>query len=158
MNKADRQETIVITHRDHSILPASPDIRDLNLIHPCSSSSSKTSSSSSSRMTSSKSEDRNKTRDDGSTPYFNPEEGYTMATHVIRPPPSSSSSSGQRGDVEVVYQSTNPCLPIRSDTVLGIARLERYVVPSCSPSTSSLLFDALNQAPLRVASIKGLPP
>lgn len=158
MNKADRQETIVITHRDHSILPNNPDIRDLNLIHPCSSSSSKTPSSSSSRMTSSKSEDRNKTRDDGSTPYFNPSEGYTMATHVIRPPPSSSSSrSGQRGEVEVVYQSTNPCLPIRSDTVLGIARLERYVVPSCFPSSSFLPFGALNQAPLRVASIKGLP-
>ena len=50
-----------------------------------------------------------------------------MATHVIRSPPSGfGSGSGSRGR-EQVYQSTNPCLSISSQTVLGIARLERYV-------------------------------
>ena len=56
-----------------------------------------------------------------------------MATHVIRSPPSgtgsgSGSGSGSgTGGREQVYQSTNPCLSISSETVLGIARLERYV-------------------------------
>jgi len=60
-----------------------------------------------------------------------------MATHVIRPPIPSSSrtlSLGMRIGGEV-YQSTNPCLPIDSDLVLGIARLERYVLSSCYNSS-----------------------
>jgi hypothetical protein len=109
--KADRQETIVITHRDSSILPPSADIRDINLIHP----SQTSSPSSSSSMTSTKS----RTRSKEGTPHFEPEEGYTMATHVMRPPTSSRS-----GDV---YQTTNPCLAINPDLVLGTALLERYV-------------------------------
>jgi hypothetical protein len=125
----------VITHRDSSILPNTPDIRDLNLIHPSPSPSFSSSSSSSSNP--SKSESMSK----AGTPHFQPEEGYTMATHVIRPPvPSSSrtSNSGRRIGGEV-YQSTNPCLDIKPDLVLGIARLERYVVPFSSSRSSYLL-------------------
>lgn len=44
-----------------------------------------------------------------------------MATHVIVPPPSVS----RNGSREVVYQTTNPCLPINPDLVLGTALLER---------------------------------
>ena len=50
-----------------------------------------------------------------------------MATHVIRSPPSGSGSGSGTGGRDQVYQSTNPCLSISSETVLGIARLERYV-------------------------------
>jgi hypothetical protein len=51
-----------------------------------------------------------------------------MATHVIRSPiPSSSRSNLSVRIGGEVYQSTNPCLPIHPDLVLGIARLERYV-------------------------------
>lgn len=113
------QETIVITHRDSSVLPNAPDIRDLNLIHP--SPSPSTSNSRKSETSISKE----------GTPHFHPEEGYTMATHVIRPPIRSLSSTSTRIGGEV-YQSTNPCSPINPDLVLGIARLERYVHPSSS--------------------------
>jgi len=118
---SSQQETIVITHRDSTILPNTPDIRDLNLIHP----SPSTSSSNSRKSDTPISKD--------STPHFLPEEGYTMATHVIRPPIPSLSSTSMRIDGEV-YQSTNPCLPINPELVLGIARLERYVhySPSCT--------------------------
>ena len=69
-----------------------------------------------------------------------------MATHVIRPPTSSirsnSNSNRSRTGIEggsgEVYQSTNPCLPINPDLVLGIARLERYV-PSSFPLPLSFL-------------------
>lgn len=113
----------MITHRDSSILPTTPDIRDLNLIHP-----------SPSRSNSRKS-DTSISKE--STPHFLPEEGYTMATHVMRPPIHSLSSTSSRIGGEV-YQSTNPCLPINPDMVLGIARLERYVHYSSS-HTSYLL-------------------
>ena len=42
-----------------------------------------------------------------------------MGTHIVHPP------KRQRG-LTPVLQSTNPVLPIQADTVLGIARLERY--------------------------------
>jgi hypothetical protein len=67
-----------------------------------------------------------------------------MATHVIRSPVSSSSrpksnSNCSRSRIEggggEVYQSTNPCLDINPDLVLGIARLERYVLLSRPPSS-----------------------
>jgi hypothetical protein len=60
-----------------------------------------------------------------------------MATHVIGSPISSSSRSNLNSNLRIggeVYQSTNPCLPIHPDLVLGIARLERYVLLSRPPS------------------------
>jgi hypothetical protein len=68
-----------------------------------------------------------------------------MATHVIRPPtpsPSRSNLSVRIGGE--VYQSTNPCLPIHPDLVLGIARLERYVVPFSSSHSSYLPHNRLS--------------
>jgi hypothetical protein len=44
-----------------------------------------------------------------------------MATHVMHPPASL------RGKVAPVLQTTNPVVPIDPASVLGIARLERYV-------------------------------
>jgi len=106
------QETIVITHRDSSILPHHADIRDINLIHPNRSTS----------KTSTKSGPRSQSKE-GLTPHFEPDEGYTMATHVIRP--SSISGASHRGGA--VYQTTNPLMPIDQELVLGTALLERYV-------------------------------
>jgi hypothetical protein len=114
---ADYKETIVVTHRDSSILPEQADVRDINLIHP---NFNRSSDSTKSRKKSIPNENKEKEE----TPYLDPNEGYTMATHVIRPPCSYSSTGG------AVYQTTNPCLPIQRDSILGIARLERYVLSS----------------------------
>ena len=100
-----------MTHRDWSILPLEPDIRDINLVLPT---------------------DRIPRDDDAKhprpatpayalvskpgTPHFSPTSGYTQATHVIRPPTR---------DAEPVLQTTNPIVPINPDAILGVARLER---------------------------------
>jgi hypothetical protein len=89
-------------------------VRDINLIHPSSNRSLNFTKSQKKSIL-------NENEEKGETPYFDPNEGYTMATHVIRPH-SSCDSTGS-----AVYQTTNPCLPIQTDSVLGIARLERYV-------------------------------
>lgn len=44
-----------------------------------------------------------------------------MGTHVIEPP------RHLRSQVEEVYQTTNPVVPIDPATVLAISQLERYV-------------------------------
>ena len=67
-----------------------------------------------------------------------------MATHVIRSPKPSSSRSNLNSNLRIggeVYQSTNPCLPINPDLVLGIARLELYVPFFLPPTFSVLTFD-----------------
>ncbi|CAK9786435.1 FAD/NAD(P)-binding domain-containing protein [Cutaneotrichosporon oleaginosum] len=106
------RDTIVVTHRDRSVLPATPDIRDINLVQPapresagddtpelasCASSAPSSPCPSPAEV----------------TPFFAPELGYTMATHVVAPP-----------GVEPVLQTTNPAVPIGGE-LLGVARLER---------------------------------
>lgn len=104
----------MVTHLDTSVLPSSSqDVRDINLVLP-------SSESSSSRLHRGISNDQAEKTSD--TPHFAPEQGYTMATHVMRDP---------RGR-EQVYQTTNPVMPINKELVLGIAKLERYVPPSPS--------------------------
>ncbi|TYJ51116.1 hypothetical protein B9479_008331, partial [Cryptococcus floricola] len=105
------RETIVINHRDTSLLPSSPDRRSINLHLPSSPSSSPSSSSSAPPPAE---------EDEGKTPFFPPsgESVYTMATEVIVPPQGS-------GGGEVVLQTTNPVVPIAREKVLSVSRLER---------------------------------
>lgn len=106
------RDTIVVTHRDRAVLPVPSDVRDINLVQPMvpdvpgdttpeleSGASSAASSPCPTPC--------------GISPFFAPEQGYTMATHVVAPP-----------GVEPVLQTTNPAIPIGGE-LLGIARLER---------------------------------
>lgn len=100
--RADAKDTVVVTHRDRSVLPSSGDIRTINFTLPSSFDTTHPSSM--------------------STPYLppTPSHVYTMGTHVIQPPAGLA-------DEEEIYQTTNPIIPIKPDCVLGVARLERYV-------------------------------
>ncbi|ODO10425.1 hypothetical protein I350_01020 [Cryptococcus amylolentus CBS 6273] len=104
------RETIVINHRDTSLLPSSPDRRSINLHLPSSPSSSSSSSSAPPPAQ----------ENEGETPFFHAsgESVYTMATEVIVPPQGSSGG-------EVVLQTTNPVVPIAREKVLSVSRLER---------------------------------
>lgn len=139
------RDTIAVTHRDASVLPAGADVRDINLVQPAGadagaaqvkeakvaaarrSSESEPESelvvppltpaaSDSSAQTSPCPTPRTLPPSLGVTPYFPPSGPvYTMATHVIAPGPG----------VAPVLQTTNPVVPVDADSVLGIARLER---------------------------------
>lgn len=114
----------MVTHRDPSVLPSSnTDIKDINLIHPGSHTPQK--SSKANKLNPGHHERSSEVEME--TPYFDPEDGYTMATHVINLPDSSQPA---------VYQTTNPLVPIDRELVLGIARLERYVYFLTESTTS----------------------
>lgn len=131
---ADIQETIVVTHRDSSVLPPSQNVRTINftlpLLHPTDTSFAGTSAqipslsfTPSSPSTSTSSEPQTPISDeplDSVVPYFepSPKKIYTMGTHVIVPP------KGCQGE-STVYQTTNPVIPIDSASVLGVVTLER---------------------------------
>lgn len=51
---------------------------------------------------------------------------YTMATHVLPTPASTPKSSSEDTPIRV-YQTTNPIVAPREDTILSVARLERAV-------------------------------
>ncbi|WVQ70536.1 hypothetical protein IAR50_000055 [Cryptococcus sp. DSM 104548] len=103
------RETIVINHRDTSLLPPSSDQRSINLYLPSPSASSPS---------------QNREME---TPFFAPshETVYTMATEVIAPP--------QGGDV--VLQTTNPVVPIASGKILSVSKLERALALTNPTST-----------------------
>lgn len=99
------QSTIVVNHRDPSVLPASQlDHRDLNLVR-CPAPPAAAAALSEKA---------------GTLNHFPPtrDESFTMATHIMRCP-----IAGQ----PPVYQTTNPIVPIDPSKVLSIAKLERYV-------------------------------
>ena len=110
---APLQKTIVVNHTSASVLPTpASDVREINLLRcpnpPSSSSSSSVSSSPASLER---------------LDYFPPTQGstYTQSTHILYPPPSHASTHG------LVYQTTNPIMPIPKETVLAVAHLERSV-------------------------------
>ncbi|BEI89149.1 uncharacterized protein CcaverHIS019_0205110 [Cutaneotrichosporon cavernicola] len=106
------RDTIVVTHRDRAVLPIPEDVRDINLVQPATpdvpgDATPELASGASSAPSSPCPTPR------GITPFFAPEQGYTMATHLVAPP-----------GVEPVLQTTNPAVPIGGE-LLGVARLER---------------------------------
>ncbi|WWD20562.1 hypothetical protein CI109_105038 [Kwoniella shandongensis] len=118
LGKVQYRETIVITHRDTSILPPIANRRDINLFLPPASASSSSSRRTKSPSSPSLPSNHNLSQHTASTPLFDPSEKgiYTMATQIIQSP---------RGDLEPVLQTTNPVIPINPNKVLSISRLER---------------------------------
>jgi len=130
----DVQETIVVTHRDDSVLPPVNDRRTINftlpLVFPSHGSNTTTrqipslsftpSSPSSSSGSSGPATPISGEQLDTIVPYFppTPEIIYTMGTHIVNPP---STHRNERP----IYQTTNPVVPICSSSVLAIATLER---------------------------------
>lgn len=96
--------TIVINHTDGTLMPDAPkDRRDLNLI--CLDTTQTSPSPTADPI------------DENCVPP-----SYTMATHVQYPPPECPSH------FPAVYQTTNPILAPRPDSILSVARLERAVL------------------------------
>jgi len=117
------QETIVITHRDWSVLPAEADRRDINLYLPTLPPPSPPEDEAE-LWTGNSKPGPSTPSPFGRMPYFEPchDAIYTMATHIIRPPPSL-----RRRGVEDVLQTTNPVISIDAEKVLGVAKMERSV-------------------------------
>lgn len=98
--------TIVINHTDDSLLPENPsDRRDLNLI----------------RMSddASRSKPLSPSSEPGSL-CVSP--SYTMATHRLRKPSNADSRAS------AVFQTTNPIVSPREESVLSIAKMERAIL------------------------------
>lgn len=131
------RNTIVVTHRDHNVLPTT-DIKDINLVVPPTPEASDDSPSQTPALSSPSSTTPSSTPSSGpsspcpspirQTPYFEPSASqlYTMATHLVRAP----------GDL--VLQTTNPVIPIDGAKILGLARLERAL-----PLSDERTLDAL---------------
>ncbi|KAH8101635.1 hypothetical protein BXZ70DRAFT_106039 [Cristinia sonorae] len=103
-------KSIVVNHTDSTLMPENHhDRRDLNLI----------------TFASSPSEETKPLGDEHEELCVPP--SYTMATHIVPTPVSTPKSSPE--DIPVrVYQTTNPIIAPREDTILSVARLERAVV------------------------------
>ncbi|KAI0074799.1 hypothetical protein K474DRAFT_1600937 [Panus rudis PR-1116 ss-1] len=106
-------QSIVINHTDESLLPPVPrDRRELNLIRADPSSLP--------------------SHPSNREPYPNSDlcvpPSYTMATHVITIPSPSSPSTKTSNSTPKVYQTTNPIIPPRRDSILSVAKMERAVV------------------------------
>jgi hypothetical protein len=97
--------SIVINHTDGSLLPDTrADVRDLNLI-----------------TLASDAKLLNHPQGDENPPLcISP--SYTMATHILPIP------KGYPLNQPTVYQTTNPIIPPKKDTVLSVATLERAIV------------------------------
>lgn len=96
------RDTVVVNHTDSTLLPDDPrDRRDLNLI--C--------------MDRDPAVCQEKRWSSTTVPS-----SYTMATHVLRPP------KGYPTHLPAVYQTTNPIIPPREESVLSVAKLERAVL------------------------------
>jgi hypothetical protein len=130
-----------MTHRDTSILPSKSNQREINLLTPQLPSTSTTTRRSRSFVNTNCEDetpplsptDSITTSQESSRPptpvyhYFPPRLGsiYTMANHVINPPKGLYNDGRE---VESVIQSTNPVLEIEEDSILAVARLERYAL------------------------------
>jgi hypothetical protein len=115
MNK----DTVVVTHRDISILPAAThDIRDIDLLQPVWP-TIPTPSSSSHTIASKDDKHSHMPRADcfPATPD-SLAQTYTSGTHLIRPPAHFASQAP-------VLQTTNPVVPIDPRHVLATARMRR---------------------------------
>lgn len=104
--------TVVVNHTDELLLPAHPsDRRDLNLV--CA--------------------EPGATDHSPSSSIHKPDSicvppNYTMATHIVRGPSSSKDPSRS----PVIFQTTNPIFPPRSESILSTAIIERAVLTSDS--------------------------
>jgi len=96
------RDTVVVNHTDSTLLPDEPrDRRELNLI--CIDSDLAVCQK----------------KSWGSVTVSS---SYTMATHVLRPP------QGYPTHLPAVYQTTNPIIPPKEESVLSVAKLERAVL------------------------------
>ncbi|KAF8973825.1 splicing factor, Prp19-binding domain-containing protein [Flammula alnicola] len=96
---------IVINHTDGSLLPDSErDVRDLNLISLGSDTNFQS------------------YLEAKETPALCVSPSYTMATHILRTP------KGYPINQPTVYQTTNPIIPPKKDSILSVATLERAIV------------------------------
>lgn len=112
--------SIVINHTDGTLMPEDDrDRRDLNLI-----------TSVSRGLQSSPDDQKVAEKPDDSEDLCVPST-YTMATHILPTPAPSPDSTpkSEAGDTPIrIYQTTNPIVPPREDSILSVARLERAVV------------------------------
>jgi microfibrillar-associated protein 1 len=112
----ETRPSVVINHTDDSLLPDHDrDIRELNLITATSRTSLGT------------------TPDSKAIPLFHVPETYTMATQVLRRPKEYSRAQPH------VFQSTNPIISPRQESIMSIAKLERAVVTKESKKSLGLL-------------------
>ncbi|KAI9633634.1 uncharacterized protein MKK02DRAFT_34559 [Dioszegia hungarica] len=134
LSEVEYRETIVVTHRDRSILPGKADQREINLSTPLSTTprgftqdedvAMTPALSTSSSVSSPGPSSPGSPSPYGQIPFFAPRDGcvYTMGTHIV-PPPASLRQQGI--DVAEVLQTTNPVCPIDAETVLAVSRMER---------------------------------
>lgn len=110
-------KSVVVNHTDASLMPADErDRRDLNLI------------TFATQPQTSKTTEKEREEEEPSQDLCVPS-SYTMATHVLPPPPPPPKSKSDSTDTPIrIYQTTNPILSPREDTVLSVATLERAVV------------------------------
>ncbi|TCD69948.1 hypothetical protein EIP91_005537 [Steccherinum ochraceum] len=105
-------KSIVVNHTDSTLMPEDErDRRDLNLITFDPQSELGT-----------KQEKENEPAESICVPA-----SYTMATHVLPTPASTPTSSPEDTPIRV-YQTTNPIIAPKEDSILSVARLERAVV------------------------------
>lgn len=112
------KETIVVTHRDTSILPSSPhDVKDIDLLQPL-----WPTALGSTSIPPKQHEVTKRAPVHSATAYPSEptslQEAYTSGTHLIRPPAHFASQAP-------VLQTTNPISPISPAHILAEARLER---------------------------------
>ncbi|KAG8897554.1 hypothetical protein FRB99_008064 [Tulasnella sp. 403] len=111
------RENIVVTHTDDRLLPHDrKDRRDLNLVRVLNPSSSIIPSP----------------RNDQCV-----QPDFTMATHVINPPSPRNSFSTQN---RPIYQTTNPILPPRPETIISVSRMQRALLTTNSKLALRAIF------------------
>ncbi|WVQ95727.1 hypothetical protein IAU59_002826 [Kwoniella sp. CBS 9459] len=110
------RETIVVTHRDASVLPEKANQRDINFLLPT------TSSLNNPSFASVASKGTKNDTINSAVPHFSVKTDnctiYTMATQIIHHP-------NGKGKGKAVLQTTNPVVPINPQAVLSVSRLER---------------------------------
>jgi hypothetical protein len=139
----ETRPSVVINHTDDSLLPDHDrDIRELNLISAVPGTNLETASESK------------------TMPLFHVPETYTMATQVLRGPKEYSRAQPH------VFQSTNPIISPRRESIMSIAKLERAVVTkeskkaleSLSERESKKWWQCPYQAQMRPGPLQGCKP
>jgi len=137
----ETRPSVVINHTDDSLLPDHDrDIRELNLISAIPGTISATESK--------------------TVSLYQVPETYTMATQVLRGPKEYI-----RGQPHI-FQTTNPIVPPRRDSIMSIAKLDRAVVTKESKKALGLLSEKESkkwwqcpyQAQMRLGPLQGCRP
>ncbi|KDQ30290.1 hypothetical protein PLEOSDRAFT_1111236 [Pleurotus ostreatus PC15] len=122
--------SIVINHTDDMMLPDSVvDRRDLNLVR-CKSGSFVT-----------------KARPEDHQYCVSPMHAHAMTTHILRRP---------TGYPTPVYQTTNPIIPPRTDSILSVSKLERAVVTMDSKHALKGLYIEDDKGTGRLGRLQGI--